>query len=69
MIVMCLFNIPVSPIYMNALALYHGKSLPTFVNLSTIEPRHEISNNVVCETSKGSDQTARMRVASRFNIL
>ena len=26
-----------------------------------IEPRHEISNNVVCATSKGSDQPAHMR--------
>ena len=26
-----------------------------------IEPLHEISNNFVCETSKGSDQTAHMR--------
>ena len=25
------------------------------------EPRHEISNNVVCATSKGSDQPAHMR--------
>ena len=38
------------------------------------EPRHEISNNVVCATSKGSDQPAHMRsliraFASRLNIL
>ena len=26
-----------------------------------IEPRHEISNNVVCATSKASDQPAHMR--------
>ena len=26
-----------------------------------IEPRHEISNNVVCGTSKGSDQPAHTR--------
>ena len=25
------------------------------------EPRHEISNNIVCETSKGSDQPEHMR--------
>ena len=32
------------------------------VNLNEIinEPRHEISNNVVCATSKGSDQPAHM---------
>ena len=39
-----------------------------------IEPRHEISNNVVCATSKGSDQPAHMRIlikafASSLNIL
>ena len=28
---------------------------------NTVEPRHEISNNVVCATSKASDQTAHMR--------
>ena len=40
----------------------------------TIESRHEISNNVVCATSKASDQPAHMRsliraFASRLNIL
>ena len=39
-----------------------------------LEPRHEISNNVVCAISKGSDQPAHMRsliraIASRLNIL
>ena len=38
------------------------------------EPWHEISNNVVCATSKGSDQPAHMRsliwaFASRLNII
>ena len=38
------------------------------------EPRHEISNNVVCATSKGSDQPAHTRrliraFASRLTIL
>ena len=38
------------------------------------EPVHEISNNVVCETSKDSDQPAHMRsliraLACRLNIL
>ena len=41
---------------------------------SANEPRHEISNNVVCATSKGSDQHVRMRsliraFASRLNVL
>ena len=50
------------------------------VNIMTItvffkyEPRHEISNNVVCATSKASDQPSHMRsliraFASRLNIL
>ena len=39
-----------------------------------IEPRHEVSYNVVCATSKASDQPAHMRsliraFASRWNIL
>ena len=38
------------------------------------EPQHGISNNVVCATSKGSDQPAHMRslisvFASRLNIM
>ena len=38
------------------------------------EPRHEISNNVVCATVKGSDQPAHTRrliraVASRLKII
>ena len=38
------------------------------------EPWHEISNNVVCATSKASDQPAHMRsliraLPSRLNIL
>ena len=40
----------------------------------SIEPRHEISNSVICGTSKGSDQPAHTRsliraFASRLNIL
>ena len=46
------------------------------INLATAsqhEPQHEISNNVVCATSKGSDQLAQMHsliiaFASRLNI-
>ena len=43
-------------------------------NKETNEPRHEISNNVVCATSKASDQPAHTRsliraFASRLNIL
>ena len=42
--------------------------------LTTYEARHEISNNVVCATSKASDQPAHMRsliraFASPLNIL
>ena len=41
---------------------------------SIFEARHEISNKVVCATSKGSDQPAHMRsliraFAHRLNIL
>ena len=46
--------------------------LTVFQNL--FEPGHEISNNVVCATSKASDQPAHMRsliraFAGRLNIL
>ena len=44
------------------------------VGKEIIEPGHEISNNVVCATSKASDQPAHMRsliraFASGLNIL
>ena len=56
-----------------------SQGLYVFIILSdrpvyTNEPLHEISNNVVCATSKGSDQPAHTRsliraIASRLNIL
>ena len=42
------------------LPLMHG-----FCTLNTFEPRHENLNNVVCPTSKGSDQPAHMRTLIR----
>ena len=46
---------------------------PPFWKKIPNEPQHEISNNVVCATSKGSDQPAHMRsliraFASHLNI-
>ena len=46
----------------------------TMILIMKIEPRHEISNNVVCATSKASDPPAHKRsliraFASRLNIL
>ena len=43
-------------------------------SIKSFEPVHEISNNVVCSTSKASDQPAHMRsliraFASRLSIL
>ena len=53
-----------------------GQLLKSVINDSEkpYEPRHEISNNMVCATSKGSDQQAHMHsliraFASRLNIL
>ena len=51
-----------------------GKQAPQNQRLSIYEPRHEISNNVVCATSKASDQPAHTRIliiafASRLNSL
>ena len=61
-----------------ALSCFHKKSLNTFffsdfcnvwsrlMNINNhIEPVHEISNNVVCATSKASDQPAHMRSLNR----
>ena len=44
------------------------------VIVNTFEPQHEISNKVVCATSKASDQPAHMRrlirtFAGRLNII
>ena len=52
--------------------LNHAQELK--LHAFTYEPRHEISNNVVCATSKGSDQPAYARsliraFTSRLNIL
>ena len=53
------------------LTIGHGKNCSTE---GKFEPVHEISNNVVCSTSKASDQPAHTRnliraFASRLNIL
>ena len=37
--------------------------------VSTNEPRHEISNNVVCATSKGSDQPVFMHSLIRLLLV
>ena len=52
----------------------HEKSFTSLYAIMTYEPRHEISNNVVCATIKASDQPAHTRsliraFASRLNIL
>ena len=55
--------------------LIKGKFLGFLENNKKLnEPVHEISNNVVCATSKASDQPAHMRsliraFASRLSIL
>ena len=51
-----------------------AKKKANFVACEQYEPRHELSNNVVCATSKGSDQSAHTRslikaFACRLNIL
>ena len=68
---------------MNACSMLSIKSFPYVVFYFiiccehigiNIKPRHEICNNVVCATSKASDQPAHTRslfraFASRLNIL
>ena len=51
-----------------------SSDLKSTTNILLFEPVHEISNNVVCATSKASDQPAHMRsliraFASRLSIL
>ena len=51
-----------------------SSGLVAVVSLAINEPRHEISNNVICATSKVSDQRAHTRsliraFACRLNIL
>ena len=51
-----------------------GDNLIIYMHIDTYEPRHVISNNVVCATSKASDQPAHTRsliraFASRLNII
>ena len=67
-----------NPIFESLLPLV-GMTTILIINLlvhkfSINEPRHEISNNVVCATSKASDQPAHTRsliraFASRLNII
>ena len=70
------YIIQLSPIYLShAPYLLLPFLFPEIIsNKIIIEPQHEISNNVVCATSKGSDQPAHTRsliraFASRLNIL
>ena len=60
---LCLVFVMISCRFIAALCSSAGKGLtswPLFVMFEN-EPRHEISNNVVCATNKGSDQPAHVR--------
>ena len=59
----------------NAFAIHNSRKcdISACFILKENEPRHEISNNVVCATSKASDQPAHVRsliraFASRLTI-
>ena len=59
---------------MTKLQLARKESKDSEESKNTFEQQHEISNNVVCGTSKGSDQPAHTHsliraFASRLNIL
>ena len=77
-----LYHIPMLFIFLNSLGrryflfiIYLGLICPVAEVCKPIyEPRHEISNNVVCATSKASDQPAHTRsliraFACHLNIL
>ena len=54
--------------------IFYSRSLFSPAKFKGYEPRHEISNNVVCATCKGSDQPAHTRsliraFAHRLNVL
>ena len=59
-------------IHLGWFTVYMKRSQVIFqIKLNNIEPQHKISNNVVCVTSKDSDQTTRSLIrafASRLNI-
>ena len=64
--IIALIALSVQSIALQDLVLHHDEI--------TFEPVHEISDNVVCATSKASDQPAHMRsliraFASRLSIL
>ena len=63
----------VSDLNLHHLPMLHKKNA-RLIHVWIYEPRHEISNNVVCATSKGSDQPAHMHrliraFACRLNII
>ena len=63
-----------TPNVQTALTLPHSLCVMISSISHNIEPQHEISNNVVCATSKASDQPVHMRsliraFASRLIIL
>ena len=71
---------PVILSLMNKDLLLYSRNTPGLENVSSLTlystfwPQHEISNNVVCATSKASDQPAHTRsliraFASRLSIL
>ena len=69
----CLHNYYVLCLLSNTLPFIYERPFPKNV-ADIIEPRYEISNNVVCATSKASDQPAHMRslirvFANGLNIL
>ena len=67
-------EIAVTKVHLSHLNARNERGFNEMQRNSTYEPRHEISNNVVCATCKGSDQPAHSRsliraFASRLNIL
>ena len=73
--VLCMtLHLPLSTCITEICWLWHKASTQKKCNKRTYyEPLHEISNNVVCATSKGSDQPAHTRrliraFATRLNI-
>ena len=67
-------RIRIMPVCMHLVKSAYSRNQFSYFSTKTYEPRHEISNNVVCATSKASDQPAHTRsliraFASLLNIL
>ena len=63
-IILGLYIFMSTSLYLKLLIIRNKTSSPQDFEFITVEPWHEISNNVVCATSKGSDQPEPVHMGS-----